>query len=75
MKLNYNISIHQTACKNKATPFKCILNHKVKFITFFILPRGTLENIFKVKCSAQLKVRGLCKKLVRVRLSVKYKVK
>ena len=33
-KLNYNISIHQTACKNKVKPFKSISNHKVKFITF-----------------------------------------
>ena len=34
-KLNYNISIHQTACKNKAKPFKCTSNYKVKFITLF----------------------------------------
>ena len=47
--MNYNISIHQTTCKNKAKPFKYISNQKVKFITFFIWPRGTLENIFKVK--------------------------
>ena len=47
--MNYNISIHQTTRKNKAKPFKYISNQKLNFITFFILPRGTLENIFKVK--------------------------
>ena len=44
-----NISIYQTACKNKIKSFKCMSNRKVKFITFFIWPPGTLENIFKVK--------------------------
>ena len=38
--MNYNISIHQTTCKNKAKPFKYISDQKVKL---------TLENIFKVK--------------------------
>ena len=40
----------KTTCNNEAKPFKCISNQKVKFITFFIWPWGTLENIFKVKC-------------------------
>ena len=31
-----NISIYQTACKNKVKSFKCISNRKVKFISFFI---------------------------------------
>ena len=30
-----NISIHQTACKNKVKPYQCISNHKVKLITLF----------------------------------------
>ena len=46
-----NISIYQTACKNKieSLSHKCTSNRKMKFITFFIWPRGTLENIFKVE--------------------------
>ena len=56
--MNYKIPIHQTTCKNKAKPFKYISNQKVKFITFFIWPRGTLDNIFKFKYQAYLKVRG-----------------
>ena len=31
--MNYNISIHQTTCKNKAKPFKYISDQKVKLIT------------------------------------------
>ena len=50
-----NISIHQKACKNKSKPYQCISNQKAKFI-FFIWPRGTLENIFKVKSLAHQKV-------------------
>ena len=57
-RLNYNISIHQTACKNKAKLYQCISNHKAKFIAFFIWPRGTLGNIFKVKSLPQLRVWG-----------------
>ena len=34
------------------------VKHKVKFITFFYLPRGTSENIFKVESLAPLKVGG-----------------
>ena len=50
-----NISIHQKACKNKSKPYQCISDQKAKFI-FFIWPRGTLENIFKVKSLAHQKV-------------------
>ena len=57
-KLNCNISIYQTVWKNKAAPYQFISNHKIKFITFFILPRGTLENIIKVKILVRLKVGG-----------------
>ena len=57
-RLNFNISIYQTAWKNKAKPYQCVLNHKTKFITFFDLPRGTLENIFKVNILAHLKIGG-----------------
>ena len=53
-RLNYNISIHQTASKNKAKPYQRISNHKAKFMTFFTWPRGTLENIFKIKSLAHL---------------------
>ena len=56
--MNYNISIHQTTCKNKAKPFKHISNQKVKFITFFIWPRGTLENIFNVNIKLSYKWGG-----------------
>ena len=38
--MNYNNSIHQRTCKNKANPFKYISDQKVKL---------TLENMFKVK--------------------------
>ena len=44
-------------------------------LTFFIEPRRTLENIFKVKSLAHLKFGRECKKLVIVKLSVKHKVK
>ena len=54
----YNISIYQTAWKNKAKPYQCISNHKAKLITFFNLPGGTLEIIFKVNILAHLKVGG-----------------
>ena len=35
----YNISIHQTTCKNKAKLFKCISNQKVKFINLGVTPK------------------------------------
>ena len=52
-----------------------VSNHKAKFITFYIWPRGTSENIFKDKSLAHLKVGGKCKKLVIVKLSLKQNVK
>ena len=47
-----NISIHQTACKNKAKPYEYVSNYKAKFVTFVIWARETLENIFKVETLA-----------------------
>ena len=57
-RLNNNISIHQAACKNKAKSYQYTPNHKAKFITFFIWPRGTLDKIFKGKSLASQKVGG-----------------
>ena len=62
-RLNYNISIHQTACKNKAKFYQCISNHKAKFIAFFIWPRGTLGNIFKAKSLPHLRVWEQCEEV------------
>ena len=45
------------------------------FLYSMILPRGTLENIFKVESLAHLKVEGKYKKLVIVKTSVKYEMK
>ena len=56
-------SIHQIAGKIKAKPYLCISNHKSKFITLFIWPRGALENILKVKSLAHLKALGQCKEV------------
>ena len=54
----HNISICQISCTNKAKPYQYMLDQKAKLITFFIWPRGTLENIFKVESLAQLNVWG-----------------
>ena len=56
--MNYNISIRHISFKNKANPYQYILDQKAKLITFFIGPRGTLENIFKVESLAQLHFWG-----------------
>ena len=69
-RLNYNTSILQTACKNKANLYQCILNHKAKFITFFIWPRGASEIRFEVKSLAHLV--SYSSRIVE--LSVKHKV-
>ena len=51
-------SIYQTACKNKVKPYQCKSNHKAKFITFFIWPWRTSENVFKVESLAHVKIWG-----------------
>ena len=42
-----DLSLSETERKHLSS-FKCISNHKAKFIAFFNRPRETLEKIFKV---------------------------